>query len=85
MTKPINETAGDAQMLDKSDLAKLFKISDRHVDNLRRDGYLPQPVKLGASVRWPRRVIDDWIAAGCPVASELTRESPQMRALPRPK
>jgi len=25
-----------------------------------RDGYLPQPVRLGSSVGWPRSVIDAW-------------------------
>lgn len=41
-------------------------MSDRHVARLEKDGLIPPAVRLRASVRWPRRVIEDWIAAGCP-------------------
>jgi excisionase family DNA binding protein len=53
-------------LITAQDVARLLKCSDRHVTNLRRDGRMPPPVKLGTSVRWPRRTIEEWISAGCP-------------------
>jgi predicted DNA-binding transcriptional regulator AlpA len=36
-----------------------------------RDGYLPQPVRLGKTVGWPRSVIDDWkIQQGWPAPEQ---------------
>jgi excisionase family DNA binding protein len=53
-------------MMTIDDVAHAMKVSDRHVTNLRKEGRMPLPVKLGTSVRWPRRVIEAWIDAGCP-------------------
>ena len=63
MTKQIQD---DTTFLTIRDVATLIKCSDRHITTLRKNGKIPQPVKLGASVRWPRRLIEDWIDAGCP-------------------
>ncbi len=63
------DAINDALMLSTQDIAKMLQCSDRHVTNLRKDGRIPPPVKLGELVRWPRRVIDEWIEAGCPVAA----------------
>jgi len=61
-----NPTQNNSVFLTFQDVAKLIKCSDRHVATMRKNGRIPQPVKLGASVRWPSRVIQDWIDAGCP-------------------
>jgi predicted DNA-binding transcriptional regulator AlpA len=63
--KSANE-ATTALMLSVRDVARLMQCSDRHVTNLRNEGRIPPPVKLGVLVRWPRRVIEDWVIAGCP-------------------
>jgi len=65
--------ADESMMLSTQDVARLMQCSDRHVTNLRREGRMPPPVKLGTLVRWPRKVIEDWIAAGCPTASDAVR------------
>jgi predicted DNA-binding transcriptional regulator AlpA len=52
-------------LIDKHAVAALLGVSWRHVDRLRDRGAMPPPVRLGASVRWDRRVILDWIAGGC--------------------
>jgi predicted DNA-binding transcriptional regulator AlpA len=62
----VEDAVTEALMLTIHDVAKLMKCSGRHITNLRRKGEIPQPVKLGASVRWPRMVIKEWIDAGCP-------------------
>ena len=53
-------------MLDVQGVADLLRCSVRHVYRLTDSGRMPRPVKLGALVRWPRKVIDGWIAEGCP-------------------
>jgi excisionase family DNA binding protein len=63
MNEPLQN---DAAFLTIRDVAKLIKCSDRHVTTMRKNGKIPKPVKLGAMVRWPRRVIEEWIEAGCP-------------------
>lgn len=45
------------------ELAALLRITPRHVRNLVADGKLPPPIKLGASVRWPRAAVASWLAA----------------------
>ena len=55
-----------ALMFSAKDVAKLLQCSDKHVSNMTRQGRMPQPVKLGTLVRWPRRDIENWVAAGCP-------------------
>jgi excisionase family DNA binding protein len=60
------DAVAEALMLDTQDVAKLMKCSDRHITNLRHEGRIPPPVKLGTLVRWPRHTIVDWINAGCP-------------------
>ena len=30
------------------------------------DGWAPRPYRIGRELRWPRQIIDDWLAAGCP-------------------
>jgi excisionase family DNA binding protein len=63
------DTAIEAALLTTPELAKLLNCSPRHIANLRSSQRIPPPVKLGELVRWPRRVIDDWIDQGCPAAS----------------
>lgn len=55
-----------AMFFDIQGMAQALKCSRRHVANLRKSHEIPQPVKLGARVLWPRKTIEDWIAAGCP-------------------
>lgn len=64
-----SNSAATSLMYTTEDVAQLLKCSPRHVTNLRKGGRMPPPVKLGVLTRWPRPVIDDWIAAGCPPAA----------------
>ena len=59
----------DALYFDKKDLAKALKCSARHVDNLRHRKEIPEPVKLGRLVRWPKAAFLAWIDAGSPAIS----------------
>ncbi len=54
------------EMFDGRAVAKLCSCSVRHVRRLAEAGRMPPPRRLGNLVRWWRREIEDWIAAGCP-------------------
>jgi excisionase family DNA binding protein len=55
-----------AAMMTVEDLAEALNCSTRTVYRLADSGRMPRPVKLGALVRWPRQVVQQWIADGCP-------------------
>jgi len=47
-------------------VARLLACCPRHVSRLSEAGLMPQPVRLGALVRWQRDVVMTWINQGCP-------------------
>jgi len=55
-------------LMSVTELAELLKCSPRHIYRLSDRGTMPPPVRIGGLVRWPRRLVEDWIAAGCPPA-----------------
>lgn len=57
---------GQLTLLDVNDVAHILRCSARTVYRLADAGRIPPPVKLGALSRWPRHVIEQWIADGCP-------------------
>jgi excisionase family DNA binding protein len=54
-----------AALLDVRAVAALLNCSSRHVYRLSDAARMPPPVRIGALVRWPRAVVEAWIAAGC--------------------
>lgn len=61
-----NRAAPSAALLDVESFAGLLGVSTRHVRRLVDAGKAPQPVRLGGCVRWPRNVVEAWLADGCP-------------------
>jgi len=51
-------------------VAKCLDVSVRTLWRLRSSGKLPEPIRLGGSVRWKASDIHAWIDAGCPSAQE---------------
>ncbi len=51
------------------DLSQALKVSERHITNLRNRHEIPQPVKFGTRVLWPKWQFLEWIEAGCPATS----------------
>ncbi len=78
MNTPQNLIAEPSRLLDAGDVARLLRVSVRHVYRLADAGRMPQAVKLGASRRWDRVALDAWIAAGCP-ATPPTRQGGSKR------
>lgn len=69
-TPPVGPAGPDqripSELLDVGAVAQLLGVSARHVYRLADAGQMPPPVRLGRLVRWPRKSVLDWIAAGCP-------------------
>lgn len=56
-------------LLSAKDVAAMLGISRSAVFELKREGFLPSPVRLGGSiVRWRAAELRGWIAAGTPSA-----------------
>jgi predicted DNA-binding transcriptional regulator AlpA len=66
MNEQKHDAIDKALFYDLRDMMRELKCSDKHIFNLRKSGRIPQPVKLGERVIWPRKVIEQWIDAGCP-------------------
>lgn len=48
-------------------VAAMLACSPRTVYRLVDAGRIPDPVRIGGMVRWPRASLEQWIANGCPV------------------
>jgi excisionase family DNA binding protein len=48
------------------EVAKLLKVSVRHVVRVSETGEIPPPIRIGRAVRWSRDALTKWIADGCP-------------------
>ncbi len=54
------------QMIDVRELAKLLRISTRHVERSDAAGLIPAPIRLSRSKRWRLDEIKRWLTAGAP-------------------
>lgn len=52
--------------LPAGDVARLLKVSPRHLASLNATGRLPRPVRFGRSVRWNAEELRQWLSAGAP-------------------
>lgn len=62
-----------AALLSVKEVAALLACSPRHVRRLADAGKMPQPVRLGALIRWDQSAIKCWIAEGCPTVPATRR------------
>jgi predicted DNA-binding transcriptional regulator AlpA len=65
----IDEPMSDVQgplLIPALDLARMMQISTRTLWRMRSAGQLPEPVRLGGTVRWRMEEIKNWIDDGCP-------------------
>lgn len=66
------EATVQSTLMGVNDVAGFLGVSARQVWNLRSQGLLPEPVRLGRSSRWRRAELVAWIDAGCPALDEWT-------------
>lgn len=57
---------GTASLISIRQVAEILSCSTRHIQRLADGGRMPRPIRLGSLLRWPRRVIEEWVASGCP-------------------
>ena len=60
------KTTDAPMLLDANALAEKLSVSKATVWRMRDAGKLPQPVRLGACVRWKLADVERWLADGCP-------------------
>lgn len=60
------ESSDEPLFYNASDIEANFKVCRRHITNLWKSGRIPQPVRLGGRLLWPRKAIEKWIDDGCP-------------------
>jgi excisionase family DNA binding protein len=53
-------------LLSAAEVSSVLGVSSRTVWRLLSTGKLPEPVRIGGSVRWRADEIRSWIADGCP-------------------
>jgi excisionase family DNA binding protein len=60
-------TDGTTPLMSAETLATMLGVSKRTIWRLLSGKQLPEPIRIGGSVRWRRDQIDRWIESGCPV------------------
>lgn len=68
-TEAVDEVHGNrgaVELIDAARLASLLSVSARTLYRLKERGYLPEPIRLGGSVRWRLGDVEQWINDGCP-------------------
>ena len=51
------------ELLTAADICSLLKLDARTLRVLRHEGRVPEPIKLGRSLRWRKAEVEGWIAA----------------------
>jgi predicted DNA-binding transcriptional regulator AlpA len=62
----------EAELVSVNAVGEMLGLSQAAVWRGVLMGRLPQPLRIGRSVRWRKREIEAWIEHGCPLASEWT-------------
>ena len=58
-------TESEPLLVTAKQVAKLMQMSTRSLWRLRSAGEIPEPLRIGRSVRWRLNDVKNWIAAGC--------------------
>ena len=60
------QTNQNPQLINAKTLGQLLALSKRQVFRLNSCGKIPEPIRIGGSVRWSAQECSDWLAAGAP-------------------
>lgn len=58
------------ELLTAGQVARMCGISRPHFIDLHKEGKTLSGIKLGRAIRWRRKEVAEWIAAGCPSKKE---------------
>lgn len=56
----------NCQLLSARALGQILSLSKRQIFRLNSCGKLPEPLRIGGSVRWAESTIAAWLEAGAP-------------------
>ncbi len=59
---------GTVSLLTAREVANLFRVSRSLIYQWAKDGRIPEPLRLGGSLRWDRAALLAWLADGAPTA-----------------
>jgi excisionase family DNA binding protein len=65
-----NDTMPKTPLIDVEEFAAQLACSPKHIRRMADSGRCPPAIQLGSLRRWNRQVVDEWIAAGCPVVRQ---------------
>ena len=65
MSTVVPEQKSHALMTAK-EISERLRLSPRSIWRMRDAGQMPEPLKLGGSIRWRSDEIERWINQGCP-------------------
>ncbi|NQW48510.1 MAG: helix-turn-helix domain-containing protein [Planctomycetes bacterium] len=58
-------------LIDVKEFAAKLGCCPKHIRRMADSGRCPPSIQLGGLRRWNRQVVNDWIAAGCPVVRHV--------------
>lgn len=65
--RPDENRVADAVLLKTCDVAAMMRIGVSTLDRMRKTGeFGPRAVKVGGSLRWNRREVEEWLARPTP-------------------
>lgn len=59
-------TTDEPLLITAKEFAQKLNVSLRQIWRMLSEGRIPQPVRLGGTVRWRLAEVKSWIAEGCP-------------------
>jgi len=65
------KTEAERPLIDVKEFAAKLGCCPKHIRRMADSGRCPPSIQLGALRRWNRQVVDDWIAAGCPIVRHV--------------
>lgn len=66
-----SKPAAEKPLIDVKEFAAKLGCCPKHIRRMADSGRCPPSIQLGGLRRWNRQVVNDWIAAGCPVVRRV--------------
>ena len=60
-----------SRLIDVKELSRMLNVGIRTVWRLQSSQKIPEPIRIGNSVRWRYEEIAEWISRGCPLPGKF--------------
>jgi predicted DNA-binding transcriptional regulator AlpA len=67
---PLVDSDPTSKVMDILQVAATCKCSTKTIERVLERGEMPQPGRIGVLRRWPRPVIEEWVASRMPAPTE---------------